>query len=167
MCLDLNKPFVFLDIDGVVRGDVSKDLIGHSDCLMSPQCVKALNAFSEQNSPNVVISSVRRKIHSLETIKEWFKQAGCNINIVDTTPVLRGTPYICRGNEIWAWIDHHVRLYPEKYNSYLDFNRYVILDDSTDMLLNQQSHFLWVDRTIGFTPIIAHKASLKLRGYQI
>ena len=139
---------LFLDIDGVlnttamVRGDTHSLDSVH---LMSKKRVLMLNDFTEQTGCKIVISSTWRK-RTLEATIDHLKPFGITGEIVGVTPKLSLAP---RGLEIATWIDDHGVLFDINNNMK---NTYVILDDDSDMLLNQANNFISVDPWVGITP---------------
>lgn len=87
-----------------------------------------------------------RNSHTIEEIREIFKYCGSTFDIIDKTPY---TGYE-RGTEISKWLKDNTEKWFDV--AYYDFHRYCIIDDDSDMLLNQQYNFFKVDNYCGFTP---------------
>lgn len=142
--------YIFLDIDGVIATAKSIDESGMwtftSGCQDNLECV--LN----ETGAKIVISSSWRE-HSVEETIQYFKNNGFRFcsEIIGVTIrayqfVERGIHLsIPRGVEIKQWIDTHIHSVNGKF-----FNRkiigkdftYVILDDSSDMLLEHYNFFV-------------------------
>jgi hypothetical protein len=92
-----------------------------------------------------------RKGKTVERLQEIFRYCGATFTIIDKTPT---TGYE-RGTEISKWIHDN----SEKWFGipYYDFYRYVIVDDDSDMLLNQADHFFKTDGYMGLTPTTCYK----------
>jgi len=139
-----SKPFLFLDIDGVLNSSRSAKQFG-TFATFDPVCVNALNRVLKITEAQVVISSVWRfNRTAADLTKELFRQ---NIRLpgeVKYTPDFRRD--IPRDEEIGAFLAR----YPAKMP-------YVILDDNTDMgdLL---PHLVKTDSNIGLTEENADRA---------
>ena len=113
---------------------------------MCPKVMSLINALCVETNSAVVISASMRNGHSIEEIQEIFKYCGATFTIIDKTPY---TGYE-RGTEISKWLkDNCMKWFGVNY---FDFHRFVIIDDDSDMLLNQQYNFFKVDNYCGFTP---------------
>lgn len=109
---------IFLDIDGVLNTIKTKQrwngFIG-----MNPVAVKRFNKLVEDTNAEVVLSSTWRRD------KNWRKvmrRNGLTMKFLDRTIFMPGK---IRGLEIKHWLDRH------------EVEKYVILDDDTDMLPDQ------------------------------
>lgn len=146
---------VFLDIDGVLNNQfmhkIDGDKIKTEGGFISKQCLDTFNNFIEQTSAKIVISSTWR---TDEGIDNYLKEAGLKGEIIGKTPVLRDR-FTLRGNEIHTWI---VENKPLLGLEYYDFNRFVIFDDDSDMLLWHRENFFQTDGHAGLTPSIAYRA---------
>ncbi len=144
---------VFLDIDGVLNPRqhmndlyvgwkkgvaVSRDEFGHLFC---PSCVEYFENLLFQTGAKIVISSTWRR-SGLQVMKDLWKVRGLEGEVVDITPSLN-TP---RGEEIAEWL---------RLN---DVDKYVIIDDNSDMLPEQMSHFVKCENKWGFTKECLEKA---------
>ena len=109
---------IFLDIDGVLN--TLKTLQRHNGFIgMSPILVRRFNKLAKDTGARVVLSSTWR--HD----KNWrrvMKKNGLDMRFLGRTKELRG---LIRGHEIQEWLGRH------------DVEKYVILDDDTDMLPDQ------------------------------
>jgi hypothetical protein len=134
---------VFLDIDGVLnkkeldsKSDKS-DIIRHNEYgRMNRSLVEQLNEFTSENDASIVISS-KWRCETLEENKAMLSFFGITGDVIGCTPKLGN--YSVRGNEIRAWL-----LDNESFLGccHQNFKQYVILDDESDMLLDQQHHFI-------------------------
>ena len=109
---------IFLDIDGVLNTKETAErwhgLIG-----MDPELVDRFNKLVEDTSAEVVLSSTWR--HK-KTWRKTMKDNGLNMRFLDRTISLPGK---IRGLEIKEWVDRN------------NVDKYVILDDDSDMLPDQ------------------------------
>lgn len=142
--LDPSLPDIFVDIDGVFnrhwltieRWPINSTKLYGFD----PENVVVLQQILDQCPANLIISSAWRITHSLEELREGFSTQGKLRDahrIVDRTPSNGKN----RGDEIKTWRDLNNRSTP-----------YLILDDSDDMLDEQQPHFLKTHYLEGLTP---------------
>ena len=166
-------PFIiFLDIDGVfncqlffqeryqdakkkLRKKVKKNEISREEYYneqICPHRVKLFSELCEKIGAEVVISSTWRMNKTVEYLQEIMNKAGGTFKIIGKTPVL----HIPRGAEIEAWIDDNIS--PESHGCFsYQFKRYAIIDDDSDMLLNQKEHFFQTDNYSGLTPNTCYK----------
>ena len=151
---------IFLDIDGVIAiPDVVKDgMWGLCD-----EKQKLIGEIIKRTDAKIVLSSSWRK-HDLDSTKEFMNRAGflfCD-KIIGVT--IRAYHYIEKGSnihlsiprgvEIKQWIDTNIHsIQGKNYNRKkkgVDYN-YVILDDDTDMLLEQKDNFIQTDCMLGLS----------------
>lgn len=161
------QPIIFLDVDGVLNsqlhyeskqytnylnfGDKTSD-IEYNKSQISEEKILMLNGLCEEINAIVVISASMRNQYSVEELQEIFNYCGATFTIIDKT----GFTGFERGTEISQWLKKNITL--EKHGCYyFDFNKYVIIDDDSDMLLTQQYNFFQTDTYIGLTPTICYK----------
>ena len=148
------KNIIFLDIDGVLNHELffkSWDKKGEQ---LDREKIQLLNDLCVKANCDVVISSTWR-MSGLEDCTSKLVEYGADFNIIGATPILRQRGMV-RGCEIALWLKDNIT--KEKYGCmYYDFYKYVILDDDSDMLLDQQQHFFHVDAYAGLTPNICYK----------
>ena len=159
--------FIFLDIDGVFNCQTfykerfdkwEKDGYPqdetHLQYKMNQLCKERFGWFNdlvEEIDAKVVISSTWR-MDGKEELQFIFDAMGATFEIFDVTP---RTGYE-RGTEISKWLKDNIK--PELYGvHYFDFYRYAIIDDDSDMLLNQGPHFFQTDNYSGLTPNTCYK----------
>ncbi len=159
----MKKTFIiFLDIDGVLNcqlfykdrvrlhtksEDPELDDLEYYSGELCKERIGWLNDLCKEIGAVVVISSSWRNGKTVERLREIFKYCGATFEIIDKTP---HTGYE-RGTEISKWIKENVT--PETHGSkYYDFDTYAIIDDDSDMLLNQQHNFFLTDGYSGLTP---------------
>lgn len=149
--------FIFLDIDGVLNSTRSclalggygffprisrmkgtVDFVEHAK--LDPIAVLLLDRLVRSTGAHVVISSTWRMGSTLDEFNALFKAYIPNnaISVIDMTPVHNHGP---RGDEIKAWLDLRS----------LSDDKYVILDDDSDMLQDQKPFFVHVDRDAGLS----------------
>lgn len=148
---------LFLDIDGVLNCQLhyesTKDLNKHDmtreeykDMHLCKNRIKWLNELCAETDTAVVISSTWRS-DGLEEMQKVFKRNGATFEIIGTTPYCDCR---VRGVEIKMWLEGNVEdIFSVKSHN---FYRYAIIDDDSDMLLNQGPHFFQTDTYSGLTP---------------
>lgn len=172
--------YVFLDIDGVLTE------IRGVEYVLSPSKQELLGWILSETEAKIVISSSWRHSTVDRTIEYMYDNGFmfCN-DIVGIT--IRAYHYvqdgvhlsIPRGVEIKQWLDINVTYpwiaHPERDEEFkirnedgsfkmmrsqklgIDYN-YVILDDDSDMLLEQADHFVHCDSRVGLTAKDVEKA---------
>lgn len=141
--------YIFLDIDGVIA---TPELIEEGTWGLVPEKQYLLGIIIKETDAKIVLSSSWRMNNLEDTIK-YMQEKGFRFcdRIVGIT--IRACQYIeeginlsiPRGVEIKQWIDNNI--HSELGKNYKrkkvgkDFN-YVILDDDSDMLLEQAKHFV-------------------------
>ena len=170
------KNIIFLDIDGVLncqlfynsqqfadykeakkqmKKDVKAKRIERLDYYAGQICkerIKWLNELCEETESKIIVSSTWRNGKSIEDLQEIFDYCGATFKVLDKTEHCECRT---RGCEIAKWLQDNT----EKYFGikYYDFYRYAIIDDDSDMLLNQQNHFFHTDNYSGLTPNTCYK----------
>lgn len=146
---------IFLDIDGVLNSGDNQCSYGFlKNCsgsdkygdLFDDRCVRYLQAIVEKTGAYIVMSSSWRHSGMLKMAQMWEdrKLPG---KLIDVTPSWKHDAmtggiskcYDCRGEEIQEWINSAK---PEKY---------IIIDDDSDMLDEQMQYFIKTDGMIGIT----------------
>lgn len=178
------KNIIFLDVDGVlnyqlfyernyremVKYDgiplykvvkkylkklVKKNAISRMDYYRSQMCSERmswLNDLCESTKSAVVLSASMRNSWEVLSLNKIFQACGATFTIISKTGQSESR---VRGVEIQEWLKDNC-MYWFGVN-YYDFYRYVIIDDDSDMLLNQQNHFFHTDNYSGLTPNICYK----------
>lgn len=145
---------IFLDIDGVLntsRNTANEVRVEENSMdKISREKIALLNTLIEDTGAKVVISSTWRKLYTQIELEEIFKNFGFVGEIIGMTPC---SSHGFRGLEIRQW--HYGRK---------DIENYIILDDDSDMLLWQASHFFNTDHEYGLTKKIVYKATRFLNG---
>lgn len=141
---------LFLDIDGVLCTHMSWFLHGHvwfESEGVSGKLDEFGVKFVEQlikHDVKIVLSSTWRKGVSVEEWNEKF-----SFKIIDKTVSLWGGTV--RGDEIKEWLDRHP-----------DVEKYVIVDDDSDMLPEQMDNFVQTKYGSGLTFDVAKEICEKL-----
>lgn len=164
---------IFLDIDGVLncelhyiskdfknykkklRKDVKSKHIERMEYYSSQICnqrILWLNDLCNSTGAKVVISSTWRKSKTLDELKDIFTYCGATFEIIDKTGTNSSG---VRGVEVYEWLENNCHNLTGIHSH--DFKAYVIIDDDSDMLLNQQNHFFQTDTYSGLTPSICYK----------
>lgn len=153
---------LFLDIDGVLNshqwfekrikshGDEDDTRRQHDLSMLCPDLVGYLNDFLNECPCKVILSSTWRRNTHIDEMTELLKLKGFDHKIEGATPI-HNDRWSLRGNEIREWIRTHV-------DNDAEFNRYVIFDDDSDMLLWQKDNFFKIDSFTGLTPSICWRA---------
>jgi hypothetical protein len=141
---------IFLDIDGVLcttRAHVAYAtglLMRHYD----PTCTRILARLCRETSAKIVLSSTWRLTFNLSHMDALLMNAGFEdvpwhqawrTPDLSTSRMYGDLTDTKRGDEIERWMSQHGR--PE---------RYVIIDDDTDMLESQKPYFIQTDTHEGF-----------------
>lgn len=163
MWIGVRMRIIFLDIDGVLNKGLVASNSDKSDVLkvlpygwMNKSLIANLNDVTDKTGAKIVISSAWR-YKSLGENQKMLKAFGVKGEVIGQTPRLG--QHSVRGNEIHAWINENKDLlgvYPS------DFKQYVIIDDSSDMLLWQAEHFIHTDAYAGLSQHAAHRVKLRL-----
>lgn len=116
---------LFLDVDGVLNSERDYEVVSDRDTSifyrLNRKQIDMVHEIIKETGCKIVLSSSWRLMYGgRKALTCW------GIPIHDVTPSLEG----CRGAEIKAWLDAH----PE-------VERYVIIDDDSDMLDEQLRHF--------------------------
>lgn len=170
------NPIIFLDIDGVfncqlfytsnqfkdykeakksLRKSVKVKHIERLDYYKSQICQERIgwfNTLCDDLKADVVISSTWRMGKTVEQLQEIFEYCGGRFNIIGKTPYTGFE----RGTEISKWLHDNINEETHGVN-YYDFYQYAIIDDDSDMLLNQSMHFFQTDAYSGLTPTTCYK----------
>lgn len=157
----MKDPIIFLDIDGVLnsrtffkqRHQQRQEEAPHQTPIrehriysedICPEMMTMMNDLCKTTEAKVVISSTWRIGHTLEELQAILASCGATFTIIGLTPRLN----VARGVEIDHWL---------RNNCPKNFMNYVILDDDSDMLLNQAQHFFLCDNYTGLTPTICYR----------
>jgi hypothetical protein len=118
---------------------------------MCPMRISLLNQLCEETNSAVVLSASMRGRWTPLQLNRIFQYCGATFTIIDKTP---RTGYE-RGTDISLWLkDNCMKWFGVNY---YDFYRYAIIDDDSDMLLNQADHFFHTDNYSGLTPNTTYK----------
>lgn len=169
------KNIIFLDIDGVLncqlfyhsqqfkdykeakkslRKSVKREAIERMEYYKSQICterVSWLNELCEKTETAIVVSSTWRMNKTVEQLQEILNACGATFKVIDKTEHLGYE----RGVEISKWLKDNTKIYFDI--PYYDFYNYAIIDDDSDMLLNQRAHFFQTDNYSGLTPNTCYK----------
>lgn len=114
--------------------------------MLDPLAVQLFSKLVKEVDADVILSSTWRKHFNIEEFNKCIASVGGTFKIISRTS---WDDCRIRGVEIHQWLEKNVE---ER-----DFNKYVILDDDSDMLLNQRNNFFHVDGYCGLTPNICYK----------
>lgn len=147
---------IFLDFDGVlasmdylrITGSLKNEMILETNMdvygsLFDPRCVLCLQWIIEKTKAKIVVSSVW-KFMGFEKILAMWDKRDLPGKIIDITPNIDGCS--CRGNEIAQWL--------QKNNC----ERYIIIDDDSDMLEEQLPFFIHTNSIYGLNHELSVKA---------
>lgn len=161
------KKFVFLDFDGVIttvrsswRFDLEKVMMIQRLCDETGARVVVTSSWRRRTVQEMIDTCIEAWAggvggiaHSINDVPQWITDiAGVTDRAYSHIKKDGGVYYMPRGLEIRWWIDNNVKNADGKYNEYNEYGkdyRYVILDDDTDMLLEQQSVFVQTDSLNG------------------
>lgn len=154
---------IFLDFDGVLNHEQfyvrrhADDFKGYGEypvCEFDYKSIEILNYIIENTGAKVVVTSTWRLGRTLEELQGLLNQVGFIGEVIGKTVSFHGEESV-RGNEILNWIKKNTDLIDLEY--YV-FEKYVILDDDSDMLYWQRNNFLQVDRYVGLTYGVGEQA---------
>lgn len=168
------QKIIFLDFDGVITTMASRYSLDRYKCDLLQQVI-------DRTGAKIVVSSSWREGSAEETIAElknipthfkkfvpsWVDEI-VGVTIRAYNYIRKGVHLgIPRGVEIKQWIDTHLHRDEEgKYKRKqvgVDF-QYIILDDDSDMLLEQGEHFIHTDTYLGLSQDDAIRAVCILNG---
>jgi len=140
---------IFLDIDGVLKKVQDTNFNGRN--------IDNLNELVRKTEAKIVISSTWKNSNGLDFVKKVLEKNGVKADIIGEIPIFKiedpiyGTPKVPRGFEIQSWIEKNTTMEFVNGEAVVNFiESYVILDDQSDMLLDQKNNFVEVDPTKGF-----------------
>lgn len=111
-----SRKVIFLDFDGVIVTRATKYMYP------SARPLRHLQDIVNTTGANVVVTSVWRINRTLQELRSLLNPPGFSIPVIDTTPIKRDRE---RGDEITEWLNRNEGI-----------ERYVILDDDTDMTIH-------------------------------
>ena len=156
---------IFLDFDGVLNtarniarlraeGKPLSDEFGY---LFDAEAVANLQNIIGQTDAEIVVSS-SWKFEGLERMRQLWQVRRLPGRLLDITPdylscvggIDPSNPdsFVGKGNEIKAWLERHAAM----------DCRYVILDDTPDILVSQRPNFLRINDECGITAADAQRA---------
>lgn len=175
------KKILFLDVDGVIN--TQKYHFSKFD----EECLERIKRIIETTGCKIVISSSWREGNLEKTKKrfpEWMHEHIIDETIRGYHETRKGSSLpIVRGNEIKHWVDRNLKYpwhaNPEMDEMYREYNEdgsfkkmksnnlnthytYVIIDDDSDMLLEQMEQFIQTDSYKGINDSDVEKAILIL-----
>ena len=164
--------YIFLDIDGVIA---TSDYLDEANMwTINPYKLELLKNIINKTNAKIVLSSSWRK-HSVEDTIKYMLNNSFTLATLIIGVTIRAYHYIDknerihlsipRGVEIKQWIDTHIHSDNGKNwtrkKEKIDFT-YIILDDDSDMLLEQKDNFIQCNSNIGLTEEIVEIAIKKL-----
>lgn len=152
---------IFLDIDGVLKtpstfnndeNELSGSMIykinfDKKTFNLNESCVQYLKNVVEKTNCKIVISSSWRIKSCIKDFNKMFKLYDWDTEdiIIGFTPI---TTNGIRGEDIDEWFRNH-------YN--IDVEKYIILDDCDDILIQQKIHLIQTNYQLGITNEIHEK----------
>jgi hypothetical protein len=145
----LDKIPLYRQVKKLLRKLLKRKDINWDEYYASQLCknrIAMLNNLCEETDSVVVVSSSWRNGKTVDELQKILNNSGATFKIIDKTPF---TGYE-RGTEISKWLKDNIN--KEEHGClYFDFYRYAIIDDDSDMLLNQANHFFQTDNYSGLT----------------
>lgn len=131
-CIDMK--IIALDFDGVINS--KETMLQGID--MDPLKVALVERICKETGAKIVISSAWRICNNIEQLEDWLCVAGLSRGrVIGATPITRYGP---RGKEIQQFLDDN------------DVDKYLILDDDSDMLKHQLPFFIHTNFDFGLQP---------------
>lgn len=134
---------------------IKKKEISDLDYYKSQMCSKRigwLNELCAETNSAVVLSASMRNGWSVEDLQKIFNYCGATFTIIGKTGNCQCR---IRGVEIHQWLQENCMKWFGV--NYYDFYCYAIIDDDSDMLLEQQQNFFNCDNYSGLTPTTCYK----------
>lgn len=153
---------VFLDFDGVLNSEkFMKKRVKPKDntraawnyTRIDQKTVSILNRITDETNANIVLSSTWRLGRTLDEVQSLFNMLNIKGTLIGKTGHYHytdnrgGIHSLPRGEEIKSWLRDNILQ--------SNFKNYVIIDDDSDMLLEQKDNFFKTDYEIGLTNEIA------------
>ena len=168
------KKIIFLDFDGVITTMASRYSLDRYKCDLLQQVIDRTGAkivvsssWREDTAEETIAELRKVPTHLKEFVPSWVDDI-VGVTIRAYRFIRKGEHLdIPRGVEIKQWIDTH--LHRDEEGNYQrkqvgkDF-QYVILDDDSDMLLEQADHFIRTDTYLGMSQEDAVRAVCILNG---
>lgn len=146
---------IFLDFDGVIIHTLQSSIYWTRQKeryeAFCPISCSNLGYILDKTGAKIVVSSTWRKSRSVDELQEILKRYVPNAKVLDKTPICSSR---IRGEEIFSWLkNHHI----------LQFDRFVIIDDDSDMgkLL---PHLFKINGKVGLDFFAAEKIIKYLNG---
>lgn len=150
--------YIFLDFDGVIntprhrhtltqKGLPTRDEYGP---FFDPSAVAQLEKIVAATNAGIVITS-SWKYKGIDKMRSLWALRGMPGTLLGITPTAIPNFMYARGREVNMWLSENAPDNPLEL-------RYVIIDDDTDFLPEQQPHLIITDPIIGLTSKDAEKA---------
>lgn len=148
---------IFLDIDGVLNSDNwFQTLEDRGESLESlesdfdPEAVKNLQHIIDKTGAKIVLSSCWRLTKTVEELQKLFNKIGLICDVIGKTERLKGNFDIPRGSEIRKYLRDNFHFPPYDFQE-TKLENYIIIDDDSDMLLEQKDNFVQTSWREGLT----------------
>jgi hypothetical protein len=143
---------IFLDIDGVLNSETFAIWCYHNNSFIqeggsnfiNPKVVKLITDLCEEHDVKLVISSSWR-LYDLESTIDDFKRYR---DLVPLIPYIVGVTPRVLDDRVWQKRGEEIEDY---LNKHTEVENYCIIDDDSDMLEEQLSHFLRTNYHEGLT----------------
>lgn len=154
--MNLIKPILFLDIDGVLNSVRWFRKQNGLTKILDPKCVSILQRIVLVTNCSIVIMSTWRLIHSRIEIM----QSLCDAGYIPPVPIIGETPRLTergrtRGSEVDAWLNDAYALTAQQ-----KIIRFCCVDDDADF--NAGQPLVQTDNDVGLTNVDADKIIDKL-----
>ena len=174
--LKYNHPIIFLDVDGVLNCQIHYESLQFQNykqakkhlrklvksgkikrldyyrSQISLERIEWLNNVCEETGAKIVVSSTWRQGKTIEFLQQIFDYCGATFEVISKTEKLGYE----RGIEISKWLRDNIKIETTGMHDY-QFKKYAIIDDDSDMLLNQAPNFFKTDEYSGLTTNICYK----------
>lgn len=145
---------IFLDVDGVLNTGRSIEKNNGCSRPFDPEAISVLNKILKLTNANIVISSLKRYVYSLEQINELFLLEGLPPNcVIGTNSLHKNEESYCinqfeeRGADCLEWI----KIF-NKNNENDHITKYAVIDDMKEILTGLPEETIFItDPFFGLT----------------
>ena len=131
----------------------------NGETMLPKKILKSIHSREDLVEELVACAPYNPRQIKIEELQEIFDYCGGTFKVISKTEHLGFE----RGIEISKWLKDNIK--PETHGChYFDFHKYAIIDDDSDMLLNQRFNFFQTDNYSGLTPNTCYKIKRFITG---